>query len=457
MPKPKLMCPTHQERLMACHTRYGVRMACPVDGCTVACWDGATSTPADQETRDARIAAHKEHENNERCERAVNVAVHPTIYHADVCAGSGMLGLGVKLALGGGMRTVVYVEREAYAAGTLVARMEDAAVDPAPVWDCVESLTDPEFLGYVRRFRPLVVTAGYPCQPFSCAGKRLGERDARHLWPRIDEFIGAAKPECVFLENVPGHLRMGFGQVRRDLEGRGYRVAQGLFSAEEVGASHRRLRLFILAVSEQSSVCAQQFDKAGEWADCSEVDESMFGVASTTVGHAASDHEQRDSMSGAHGEGITPRRSSGLMADAESTNGRTREQGQQGQWWRGSGGDNCELADTSGECERKSDGETGPESWGGPRRLSGGRGGGNGLPLFAPGPGELVAWRDIIDLTPGLEPATERELCRTPHGLAYRLDADRLRCTGNGVVPLVAAYAFVSLWAALAAHTQGKC
>lgn len=58
MPKPKLICPTHQERLIAQQTRYGVRMKCHVEGCTVACWGGDTSTPADQETRDARIAAH---------------------------------------------------------------------------------------------------------------------------------------------------------------------------------------------------------------------------------------------------------------------------------------------------------------------------------------------------------------------------------------------------------------
>jgi DNA (cytosine-5)-methyltransferase 1 len=157
-----------------------------------------------------------------------------------------MLGLAVKLALGGRLRTVVYVEREAYAAAALVARMADAALDDAPVWDDVTTCASPEFMRVVGGFRPLVVTAGYPCQPFSVAGKRRGVRDDRHLWPWIDAFIGAAEPECVFLENVPGHLRMGFGSVWRDLQRRGYRVAAGLFSAEEVGASHRRERLLRL-------------------------------------------------------------------------------------------------------------------------------------------------------------------------------------------------------------------
>jgi len=68
-----------------------------------------------------------------------------------------------------------------------------------------------------------------------------------------------------------------------------------------------------------------------------------------------------------------------------------------------------------------------------------------GLPLFAPGPGAFDAWREILAHEPSLEPA----ICRVVDGLAPGMVGDRLRLTGNGVVPLAAAYAFVSLCAAL--------
>ena len=157
-----------------------------------------------------------------------------------------MLGAAVQFAVPGA-RTVLYCERESYAAAALVARMEDAALDSAPVWDDVTTLCGGEVLGYLQGFRPLLVTAGYPCQPFSLAGRRAGEDDPRHLWPAIARFLAAAKPELAFFENVPGHLTLGADSVVADLQGLGYRVAAGLFSAAECGAPHERQRLYILA------------------------------------------------------------------------------------------------------------------------------------------------------------------------------------------------------------------
>src|SRR5690606_28062575 len=100
-----------------------------------------------------------------------------------------------------------------------------------------------------RRWRGVVdlVTGGYPCQPFSVAGKRLGENDPRHLWPHVRRIVAEVEPAFAFFENVPGHLSLGFEQVHDDLAGLGYCVAAGLFRAEELGAPHRRERLFILA------------------------------------------------------------------------------------------------------------------------------------------------------------------------------------------------------------------
>ncbi|WP_449281230.1 DNA cytosine methyltransferase [Leucobacter sp.] len=92
-----------------------------------------------------------------------------------------------------------------------------------------------------------VMTAGYPCQPFSLAGARKGEDDERHLWPSIAEGIRIMRPRHVLLENVRGHLSLGFDQVLHDLNALGYAVVWRILAASAVGACHRRERLWIYA------------------------------------------------------------------------------------------------------------------------------------------------------------------------------------------------------------------
>src|SRR5690606_6368707 len=135
--------------------------------------------------------------------------------------------------------------RETFAAATLVARMEDASLDQAVVWDDVATFDGRPWRGAVD-----IVTAGYPCQPFSVAGKRRGADDPRHLWPHVARIISEVEPPFVFLENVAHHLRLGFPEVASGMVGMGYKLAAGLFTAAEVGAPHKRERLFILATRE---------------------------------------------------------------------------------------------------------------------------------------------------------------------------------------------------------------
>ena len=92
-----------------------------------------------------------------------------------------------------------------------------------------------------------ILTAGYPCQPFSQAGLRKGVEDERHLWPYIKTAISTLRPSYVILENVRGHFGLGFREVLSDLTSIGYDVRWTLIRASEVGAPHRRERLFILA------------------------------------------------------------------------------------------------------------------------------------------------------------------------------------------------------------------
>lgn len=92
-----------------------------------------------------------------------------------------------------------------------------------------------------------VIVAGYPCQPFSLAGARKGAEDERHLWPSIAEGIRIMRPRHVLLENVRGHLSLGFDQVLHDLNALGYAVVWRILAASAVGACHRRERLWIYA------------------------------------------------------------------------------------------------------------------------------------------------------------------------------------------------------------------
>lgn len=158
-----------------------------------------------------------------------------------LCAGAGGLELALHIA-DPGYRTVCYVEREARAAATLVARMADETLDSAPIWGDVTSFDGRRWRGVVD-----IVSGGYPCQGESNAGRGLGVKDPRWLWPHFRRILIQSGAEWGFFENVGAHLSRSFPVVAGDLARLGFRVAAGLFTAAECGASHQRERLFILA------------------------------------------------------------------------------------------------------------------------------------------------------------------------------------------------------------------
>jgi DNA (cytosine-5)-methyltransferase 1 len=92
-----------------------------------------------------------------------------------------------------------------------------------------------------------VLSASYPCQPFSHAGNRKGTEDERHLWPYVAAAIRVLRPQLVVLENVAGHLSLGFDKVLCDLAEMGFDAEWGIVRASDVGAPHRRERLFVVA------------------------------------------------------------------------------------------------------------------------------------------------------------------------------------------------------------------
>lgn len=162
-----------------------------------------------------------------------------------LCPGIRGLERGVE-RITGRLHTLAYVEIEAFIIENLLAAMETGYLDPAPIWSNLKTFEQfaPWFRGCVD-----LILGGYPCQPFSNAGTRLGTGDPRHLWPYIKNIARIIGPRACFFENVAGHLSLGYDIVRRDLQELGYTVKEGIFSAEEVGAPHQRKRLFILAIS----------------------------------------------------------------------------------------------------------------------------------------------------------------------------------------------------------------
>ena len=175
------------------------------------------------------------------------------ITHVSLCAGYGGIDLGLSRAIPS-LRTVAFSEIEAFACANLVSKMEAGLLDCAPIWTNLKTFPWAEFYGRVD-----LLSGGYPCQPFSSAGKRLGTEDPRHLWPFIANGIRLMRPKLCFFENVEGHISLGLREVISKLESMGYKVSWGIFSAREVGAPHQRKRVFIMAHDKSQRI-------QGHWA-----------------------------------------------------------------------------------------------------------------------------------------------------------------------------------------------
>ena len=110
-------------------------------------------------------------------------------------------------------------------------------------------ITQTDFTGYAGRVD--VLTGGFPCQPYSSAGKRLGKEDDRHLWPEMLRAVREVRPRWVVGENVRGLVSwnggMVFDEVQADLEAEGYDVAAFILPACAVDAPHRRDRVWFVA------------------------------------------------------------------------------------------------------------------------------------------------------------------------------------------------------------------
>lgn len=379
-------------------------------------------------------------------------------------SGGGGLDLGFRLAVRGA-RTVCYVERDAAAIALLVDHMQTGQLDDAPLWS--DSGT---FDGQPWRGKVDWIIGGFPCQPFSVAGKLSGTDDERWLWPHIERLVREIRPGGLFLENVPGLFHGGIEHVLGGLASLGYDAEWITVRASDVGATHRRERVFILAqrISTRRAQAGQRRDQyAGNEPEtrCGEL--------------GRSDSEPRDALE--RGLRPEPGRDGRDVAHTRHGTGCT-EQGQQHDAWRGveaagagqpSAVDDVGDTDQQGLQERIEQPGMGRTESSRPARPF----------AWPPGPSDTDAWAAVLRERPDLAPAVDnpangkrkgqqetaaireqrisglasqnddgnREAIEsevrgmadgTPRGLAR---TDRLRILGNGVVPQQAALAFREL------------
>jgi site-specific DNA-cytosine methylase len=193
-------------------------------------------------------------------------------------SGIGGLDLGLERA---GMTVIWQSEIDPYASRVL-----------AKHWPNVPNLGDITTIDWSTVERPDVICGGYPCQPFSLAGVRRGEDDPRHLWPHFHRAIRHLRPRYALLENVPGHLSMGFDAVLGDLAEIGYDTEWCSIPAAAVGAPHLRWRIFAVAyphVDSEPGVAVDAFARSRVMVPDAERDElrqqpiSIFGRSDTAV------------------------------------------------------------------------------------------------------------------------------------------------------------------------------
>lgn len=222
---------------------------------------------------------------------------------------SGIGGFSLGLDSTGYFETVAFCEIEEFPCKVLNKHWPEV-----PIYNDVRELSYEKLQadGLISRRRGIdVICGGYPCQPFSVAGRQKGEEDPRHLWPEYFRLIRELRPSYVIGENVGGHIRLGLDSVLEDLDSENYTVRCFSVEAASLGAPHRRERIFWIAVSDTQSERRGGRDRGGRRAEQWELLKTE--QEGRTLGREA---ERCSELPGQEGEGETTD-----VADA-SSNGR---------------------------------------------------------------------------------------------------------------------------------------
>jgi len=174
---------------------------------------------------------------------------------------SGIGGFSLGLEATGHFETAAFCEIEPYCQKVLKKHWPDV-----PIFDDIRKLKGTD-IGTID-----IITGGYPCQPFSVAGKQKAEQDPRHLWPEYFRLIQELRPTWVIGENVSGHIKLGLDSVLEDLASEGYSTRTFSISASSIGANHKRERIWTVAYSNSHTKtkrgkCSYVEKKGNGWRD----------------------------------------------------------------------------------------------------------------------------------------------------------------------------------------------
>jgi len=210
----------------------------------------------------------------------------------------------------GGYETVAFCEMDEFCQKVLKKHWPQV-----PIFDDVRTL-DAARLGRID-----IVTGGYPCQPFSQAGRRQGEEDERHLWPEMLRIIKSCQPRYVVAENVAGHVTMGLDQVLTDLEDQGYTTRPIIVPACAKNAPHRRDRVWIIGQLMADTYKWQS--RSGDESKSDETQQFEFSTDNTSERGIVANSNSRRSFE-EHSSTIN-RENEGLRSKHESSGSGTKE------------------------------------------------------------------------------------------------------------------------------------
>lgn len=346
-------------------------------------------------------------------------------------AGGGLLG-----SILHGWRSVCYVEKDPYCIRVLKARIAEGYLCDAPIWDDITTFDGRPWAGLVD-----VITAGFPCQPFSVAGKRKGADDSRNMWPETIRVIREVRPRYALCENVPGLIGGDhgyFGRILDDLSQSGYDVRWRIISAADVGAPHLRKRLWILAHSREFRWRGWDYGDARRQDGTLQVKRSRSGDQQASMADAES----------LNGEWAESERDSAGRSEEEDRNGSPVISNTEGK-----GLQEC-VREREEEQPRSECDSPVPNSECSAARLEEYQGRGQGREHTRTSESEMVrqrhrevssegigAGRQWWDADPAdAEDATESQMGRVAHGVPDRVG--QLRALGNAQVPGVARVAW---------------